>query len=412
MLSGIRRSLPPRDQIREMGKEVLLTGSLDLPDNKVTFTFRLIKQVILFIYFLIQLIYPIIAIALDRENYGYNITCSAISLLALLSQFFDIPDLLRNAKKLYHCCRNCSYESEVELCDCCEGDKFKKCVKHGGTITGFISEVLVFPSVICSLIGFINERTWELDNGLDYFDLGLFALGLFSDLVLVKGKGIWKYLVSRYIIKIDIQGKGKRFARGCCCDPLNVLFCYLILREFMHISMFGMVSCKLYADNFSNKDDPEEGNYTIEGFTWYTIVATWYMPTVSFIYFMFINVFLFYRTAYLLTNEENDDSDVYVSTDLLFCSCLRNPFAIVLIYIVLPTYFAFNIGATTQYEGIPSAVSTTWVIFQIIFNITFIIAHIQALLFHFLLCQFPCVYCFMCFCTNAGKHTNTAIKKV
>ena len=412
-LTRFREKIPSKDTISETGKKALLTGNLDLPDNKCTFSLRLTKQVILFIYFAINLIYPVITVAMDEENYAYNIICSAISFLALLSQFADIPDMLRSLKRLYHCCRSCSYDEdeEAELCDCCEGDNCKKYTERYSGVTNFIADNLVFPSVICGLLGFINGRTWELDDGLDYFDFGLFALGIFSDLILVKGKEFWKYLLFRYVFKKTIENKGKDFRNCCCCDPFNITLVYLILRELMHIAMFGMVSCKLYADTFSGEDDPEEGNYRIEGFTWYAIVATWYMPTVSFFYFISINVYLYYRVLYLY-KAEDDESDVNVSTDLLLCSCIRNPVAIVLIYIILPSYIAFNIGAATQNEGIPNVLTVTWGLFQWIFNISFIMAHIQALLFHVLLCQFPCVYCILCCCSNTGLSTNDAAIKV
>lgn len=412
MISRIREHLPSKEEVKEIGKNALLTGTLELPDNKYRFSLSMIKQLVLFIYFMIQLIYPVIIIALEQDFHGYNITCFAISFVALLSQIFDIPKFLKTCKKLWKCCKKCHYEKDEEVklcCDCCEGDRCKKCSKWLNRITVFISENLVFPSVICNLIGLINQKTWELNTGLDYLDLGLFVLGIFTDLVLVKGKLIWKYLVFRYLIRKELRNKGKTSTKCPCCDPYNILMFYLVLREIMHIAMFGMVTCKLYADKHSGSEDkPEEGSYRIEGNTWFSIAAAWYMPTISFLCFIMINIYMYYRTAFLLAKEEHDDSDVFVSTDLLLCSCVRNPCAIVLIYILLPTYFAFNVTATAQYEVVPSALTTTWVWFQIIFNVCFIIAHIQALLFHILLCQIPCVYCFICICTNAGRIDNSA----
>ena len=108
-------------------------------------------------------------------------------------------------------------------------------------------------------------------SGLHYFDMGLFVLGIFTDLVLVKGKSIWKYLVFIYIVRKTLKNKGKTVSDCPCCDVYNITFVYTILREIMHIAMFGMVSCKLYADNFavegeySKSREPAEGSYRIEG---------------------------------------------------------------------------------------------------------------------------------------------------
>lgn len=268
----------------------------------------------------------------------------------------------------------------------------------------------MFPSVICSLLGFINDRTWELNTGLKYFDFGLFALGIYADLVLVKGKLIWKYLVFRYIVKTQLRSKGKTLGKYPCCNPYNITLFYLILREIMHITMFGMVSCKSYADNFSSFTGKlaEEGYVRIEGETWFAIIATWYMPSISFLYFIVVNMFMYYRTIFLLSEAEPDNSEVSVSTDLLLCSCTRNPCAIILIYIVLPTYFAFNVTTDAETYDVPHALTAAWQVFQFIFNTSFIIAHIQALVFHICFCQIPCVYCLICMFTNAGKFDNSA----
>ena len=420
MIRRFRKCLPSKEEVKAFGKRALLTGTLELPDSKWKFTARLIYKFIYFIYFAIQLIYPIILFILEKDYHGYNITCLVISFLALLSEFFDIPEVLKTLKKLWRCfSRKCDYvkNEEVKLCcdcECCEGDKCKKCLKCFSCITNFISDSLVFPSVICNLLGFINDKTWELNTGLKYFDFGLFALGIFLDLVLVKGKLIWKYLVFRYIVKTELRSQGKTLGKCPCCNPYNITIFYLILREIMHITMFGMVSCKLYADNYSTFSGKlaEEGRVRIEGETWFAIIATWYMPSVSFMYFIIVNMFMYYRSVYLLSKEEPNDSDVSVSTDILLCSCIRNPCAILLIYLVLPTYIAFNVTADTDYDDdVPDALAITWGWFQIIFNVSFIIAHIQALLFHICLCQIPCVYCFICMCTNAGKFDNSAAIK-
>ena len=418
-IKSIAKHLPSKEEVKEIGKSALLTGTVELPDNKCTFSFRLIKQFVFFIYFMIQFIYPLILLALEKEYHGYNITCSAISFLALLSQFLDIPDLLKTCKKLLLCCkRKCRYEKneEVKLCmhHYCEGDKCKKCLKWFSHIANFISDSLVFPSVICSLLGFINDRTWELKTGLDYFDFGLFILGVLLDIMLVKGKLIWKYLGFIYFVKIELRNKGKSLGKCPCCNSYSITLFYLALREIMHITMFGMVSCKLYADNYSTSSGKlaEESYIRIEGETWFAIIATWYMPTVSFIYFIIINIFMYYRSAYVLSQEEHDDTDVRVSTDLLLCSCIRNPCAILLIYIVLPTYIAFNVTANAEDDDVPRALSDAWGFFQLVFNISFIIAHIQAFLFHICFCTFPCVYCYICICTNAGKVDNLAAIKI
>ena len=162
--------------------ESVVKGKFDIPDNKYSFTIQLFTKSLLFVYFLIQLIYPFIIIGVEQENYPYNLTCALISLLGLLSQLFDIPDLVNLFQKLIGCIRARSYNEVKDLDTCCSCDHHKKCnfIKDGCSwFTENLSESLVYPALICNLMGFINERTWEFDEGLDYFDMGLFCLGIF-----------------------------------------------------------------------------------------------------------------------------------------------------------------------------------------------------------------------------------------
>ena len=114
------------------------------------------------------------------------------------------------------------------------------------------------------------------------------------------------------------------------------------------------------------------------------------------------------RPMHLLADNK---TDVWVSTDLRFFGYIRNPCAIFFIYILLATFVLFHYGGTTpggEPNGIPDGLTSAWVIFFILFDLFFIISNFQAVLFHCLLCQIPCVYCFVCFCTNAGNPANEA----
>ena len=151
--------------------KAVLKGEFDMPDNKYSFALKLSTNSLLSVYFLIQLIYPFIIIGVERENYTYNFTCAGISLFGLLSQLFDIPDLVNSVQKLVGCIRARSYNEVRDLENCCSCDHHEKCntFKNGCSwFTDTLSESLVYPALICNLMGFINERTWEFDEGLDY----------------------------------------------------------------------------------------------------------------------------------------------------------------------------------------------------------------------------------------------------
>ena len=104
---------------------------------------------------------------------------------------------------------------------------------------------------------------------------------------------------------------------------------------------------------------------------------------------------------HLLTNNK---TDVWVSTDLRYFGCIRNPCAIFFIYVHLATFVLFNYGGTTpggEPNGMPDGLTSAWVIFFLLFDLFFIIQIFK--LFYFIACSvIPCVHCFVCFCTNAG----------
>ena len=259
---------------KENGESVL-KGEFKVPDNKYSFGLELFTKFLLFVYFLIQLIYPFIIIGVEQENYTYNFICAGISLLGQLSQFFDMPDLVNLIHRLVKCIKT----------RCCSCDQHRKCktFKNGCSwLIENVSESLVYPALICNLMGFINERTWEFNSGLDYFDMGLFCLGIFTDIVLKYIKKIWEYVlvkntINQYINEMEADKKCK-----CAwCNVFNYTLFFLIFQTLMRITMLGIISCKLYSDVFGSAPDTEEGDYSVEGWIWFIIVAGWYLPTVS-----------------------------------------------------------------------------------------------------------------------------------
>ena len=61
--------------------------------------FKILYKTGLFIFFLINLWYPIIVFLIKRENLGYNIVCSIISLIGL------IVEIIKLILELRHCIR-------------------------------------------------------------------------------------------------------------------------------------------------------------------------------------------------------------------------------------------------------------------------------------------------------------------
>ena len=49
-----------------------------------------------------------------------------------------------------------------------------------------LGELFIYPSIICGLFGFINERGWEFDSALAVFDFILLLYSFLTDIFNVK----------------------------------------------------------------------------------------------------------------------------------------------------------------------------------------------------------------------------------
>ena len=54
-----------------------------------------------------------------------------------------------------------------------------------------LGEILIYPSIICGLYGFVNEKSWQFDSAIAVFDFILLFYSLVMDAIYTKINYIW-----------------------------------------------------------------------------------------------------------------------------------------------------------------------------------------------------------------------------
>ena len=138
--------------------------------------FKILYKAGLLIFFVINFLYPIIVFAVKTQHVGYNVVCGVISLIGLIFELYEIiPDLYRYIKNWKQKRQNQGNpEAESNSNDSgtnvtitkdprqTENEHFSYVQEAKFIFKEFIidslGEILIYPSLICNLYGFINER--------------------------------------------------------------------------------------------------------------------------------------------------------------------------------------------------------------------------------------------------------------
>ena len=308
----------------------LLHAAKKLPDS---IGFRLTYHLLLLAFFLFQFLYPTIVFAVERENVSFNVVCMLISFLGLLTQLFGLRKLCIDIKKYFEYFGACKCGEENTKEDNCCNREIECTSGPCGSIfnefvTSFIGEFLIYPSMICNLIGFINERSWEFNNTLDGLDTVLMEISVVTDLVFSK----WQYVIqaaraihATYKKYDDSRGQHLSCKEWCdyqLCTPPSYLPIYCFLLSVMHLAMLGSISFRIYADNFYGEPTnataiingtlenitiyvaPEEGSYRLVGYTVYMIIAGAIIPLLSIVVYLYLNQYWFLQLLYVIRSKE------------------------------------------------------------------------------------------------------------
>ena len=144
-----------------------------------------------------------------------------------------------------------------------------------------IGELFIYPSIICSLYGFINEKGWELHSTIAKFDLALLIYAIVTDMVYTKLNYI--FLLIR-VIRISYKAQEEDGTVKVDCvvkyfSPLSLAIPYAFAVIIIHWLMLAIIGIRIYVDNFTTvksvfrnfENESSSGNYKSSPMTRYMI---------------------------------------------------------------------------------------------------------------------------------------------
>jgi len=221
-----------------------------------------------------------------------------------------------------------------------------------------LGEFLIYPILICTLYGFINEKAWQFNSVKSGCYFIFFLYSVIMDALYMKF----------YVICLVIGIVGTSYAKYELIRPRKVEWKYLnpvymtipftIMTALTHWFMIGIIGVRIYVDNFTpennstNDSVPNTGDYKVKAYTGYMIACTMFLPIASWIVYIIINKLSFYEvysTIYHLNNGADDmppevslkDKIFPVSKDhLVYTATL-----ILTVLFFIPLFIAFAVGS-------------------------------------------------------------------
>ena len=414
------------------------------------------RHLILLIFFTFLFLYPTITLIITKEFVALNVISLIIGAIGFAEEIYDIDRLFINMMKICShygcCCTHCHCKSEDIDCSNIPEDyetcKCKTCINScldavwnssmnifnvpRKAVFSGIDGALVYAGLICALMAFINERSWELKSATNYVDCILLVYSIIAEAIFPRiADIIWLYDAINRLQReyFEVRKDRKMKASGCYyvwnrfINPLGLapIFCFLIL--ILHLLMLGCIAARLYADNFFNstqtssssvlpmnerRTEREVGLYKVSGYTWFTIAAGFAVPFLSVVTYSINNQYwiwtpLHYTRAYLpgglsRTKRSYIESMGYCAKCMGF---ILDPIAWISNTLLLGsfiTFAVFSIAADTDYEEeFPKLIDFIFSVCRVGIFPTFMIANIQTILFGLVLYNLPYV-CFLCIC--------------
>ena len=193
----------------------------------------------------INFIYQIVACVVQGEHIGYYVTFIIVVFLGLFHETFELTwDLYPHIRKWYIGHRqstaisSTSSDEPQRTEDVQVSYKLKTKAVLKDYLLHSVGEFLIFPCLTCSLYGYINEKSWQFNNGAAVFNFVLFIYTVIIDAFCIKFKILQKIIRVSYvkydalkdelIDEFDEQAKlWKYFSPLCMTIPVTVLLTLL-----------------------------------------------------------------------------------------------------------------------------------------------------------------------------------------
>ena len=416
---------------------------------------KMVHKLGLFIYYFVNFIYPIVAFAVQKEHLIYHIVYTCICFTGFL---FEVIVIILDAKICLsqRSSSNSSVEDMTQITTYQVGNTDKP--KEGWTVDEPVSqqdyyyktksivlyylisslgEFLIYPTLICVMYGFINERSWQFDNEVSVCNLILLVYSVIMDALYMKFYVI--FLVIRIVCvsyaKYDELLRSRQVEWKRYFTPVYLSILLAITTALTHWLMTAIIGVRIYVDNFTTekndtnisinftieKDDinssvPDTGDYRVAPFTGYMIACTVYLPIVSWITYIILNKLWFYEVysaIHQLSNGRVDHMPEEDTWDEKLFAFIKDYHHTVYhrlqsyiadLFLLLP-FIVFSVGTylpdydSSEYEVASSArnviqeLAPCFIIFFLFSNLQAVISFIIITVFFiiFVLCGLPLV---------------------
>ena len=335
----------------------------------------------LLIFFFVNFLYPIIVFIIEKENPTYSIVCSSISLVGLLYELcntlifsYIIPwyesrksRRSRVAPASHSLAQNNTFEdpdnvSMSALEDSSVKDMINTNKEPKEAVVEFIrdtlGELFIYPSIICGLFGFINERGWEFDSALVIFDFILLLYSFLTDALNAKIIHIWhlaeviKATYNKYDEMEELSDQNWITKLHRHFSPFSLALPYAVIQVLIHWLMLAIIGVRIYVDNFVRRINDtieiEIGEYKTTPYTRYMIFCGAYLLIASTFVYLTLNKYWFFDIYHKISNEL--DHQIPMSVKLL--AFMRDPIAYILVILQVVPFIPFAFGSfLPDYDG-------------------------------------------------------------
>ena len=352
----------------------------------------------LFVFYLTSFIYPIIAFAIERQHVPYNVVCILISGIGLCFELYDIiPDIYHYIKQWNEKRRKLREEEDQKAVveadnDTTEYNPNKEQAKNDNSgeneknvnyaqktkyvfkefVLESLGEMLIYPSIICSLYGFINGKGWQFKSAIAVFDFIFLLYSIVMDVVYAKVYYIWllqkiiriSYKAHDEFEKVSTMDWKKRLDRYL--TPFHLTIPFAVTVALSHWMMLAIIGVRIYADNFALRKDssnqfpyePATGNYTSTPYTRYMIFCGMYLPIASMAVYVMLNKYWFLQIYWLIKNQGKSsvvtDKQAqsfykyqcikFIPQSVKMMAFLRDPLAYIAVIFLMAPFIPFVVG--------------------------------------------------------------------
>ena len=377
---------------------------------------NMLYKLVLFVYYLANSAYSIFALVVDGEHFAYHFVHIFICLIGCL---YELVVVILDVRVAF--AQSCGFGEEMTrarpnqvthanqprqawTADMQVQDYYHKAknVLQDYVISS-LGEFLIYPTLICTMYGFINERAWRFDDEITKCTVVFSVYSVIMDTFYTKLYAV--YTVARVVcasyVKYDKLVRPTKVEWKRFITPVYLTIPFAILTALTHWLMIGIIGVRIYVDNFTPDRDgteasiPDKGDYKITPLTGCMIACTIYLPIVSWVAYIILNKLWFFeifsainqlstRAERMLPPDLWDDKlfafvrEYWSYTATMF---LVVPFTFFSVAVYLPDY------GSTDYEVASSARNSIEGL-GTCFIILFLLSNIQASILYFILLIF------------------------